>query len=133
MLVLRALHEIFRQRAGIEVFEPAAGDRKSHSDQTSGRRVSQRTAEPERYARTEGESRESLGLTGEEVLEICGVPAAISGSGTVKVIAVTPQGKRTEFEAKARIDTPQEAEYYRNGGILPFVLRQLVASATSAA
>ena len=36
--------------------------------------------------------------------------------------------KHIEFEAKARIDTPQEAEYYRNGGILPYVLRQLIAS-----
>jgi aconitate hydratase len=46
----------------------------------------------------------------------------------VKVIATGLEGGRREFTARARIDTPQEAEYYRNGGILPYVLRQLVAT-----
>ncbi|MDQ2712331.1 MAG: aconitate hydratase AcnA [Acidobacteriota bacterium] len=76
-----------------------------------------------------GESRESLGLKGDETYDISGIPAAVaSGGGTVHVIATTPKGKKIEFETKARIDTPQEAEYYRHGGILPYVLRQLIAA-----
>ncbi|MGA8030478.1 MAG: aconitate hydratase AcnA [Bryobacteraceae bacterium] len=78
----------------------------------------------------EGDTRESLSLTGEECYELCGVPAAIaSSSSTVKASAAKPNGKKIAFGLKVRIDTPQEAEYYRNGGILPYVLRQLVASA----
>ena len=77
----------------------------------------------------DGQNRESLGLTGEESFDIAGVPAAVSAnSPTVKVIATGLGGGRREFMARARIDTPQEAEYYRNGGILPYVLRQLVAT-----
>ncbi len=74
-----------------------------------------------------GQGHESLGLSGEEVFDITGVPQAITaGGGTVHVTATSPKGKKIEFEAKARIDTPQEAEYYRHGGILPYVLRQLM-------
>lgn len=80
-----------------------------------------------------GQTHESLGLTGEEMYSICGVPAAISSAGSLRVTAVRPNGKKVEFEAKARIDTPQESEYYRNGGILPYVLRQLIAASTAAA
>ncbi len=77
----------------------------------------------------EGQNRESLGLTGEEGFDIEGIPAAVSAnSAVVKVISTGSQGGKREFMAKARIDTPQEAEYYRNGGILPYVLRQLVAT-----
>jgi aconitate hydratase len=80
-----------------------------------------------------GEDRESLGLTGEECFDLCNIPAAVANAATpVQVTAVKPDGTKIEFKTKARIDTPQEAEYYRNGGILPFVLRQLVASAASA-
>jgi aconitate hydratase len=79
-----------------------------------------------------GNTHESLGLTGEESYDICGVPGAISTSGTVHVTATRPNGKKIEFEAKARIDTPQEAEYYRHGGILPYVLRQLIATGEAA-
>jgi aconitate hydratase len=43
------------------------------------------------------------------------------------VKAITADGSETDFEAVPRVDTPQEAEYFRNGGILPFVLRQLAA------
>jgi aconitate hydratase len=49
----------------------------------------------------------------------------------VQITGTRPNGKTIEFEAKARIDTPQEAEYYRNGGILPYVLRQLMASSAA--
>jgi aconitate hydratase len=78
-----------------------------------------------------GESRDSLGLTGEEVFDITGIDALNAGTTppTVHVRATDPRGLRgaIEFEAVVRIDTPGEADYYRNGGILQYVLRQLVA------
>jgi len=70
----------------------------------------------------DGEDRESLGLTGFESYTIEGVAAAVDSSGKSRV-RVSADGKA--FEARARIDTPVEAEYYRGGGILPYVLRQL--------
>lgn len=73
-----------------------------------------------------GDTHESLGLTGEEVYDLSGVRTAIASSGKVEVTATKPSGKQVKFEAKARIDTLQEAEYYRNGGILPYVVRQLM-------
>jgi aconitate hydratase len=81
----------------------------------------------------EGESHTSLGLTGEEMFDFSGVEAAITSSNPVKVTATKPDGETIHFEVKARIDTPQEAEYYRNGGILPYVLRQLIAAKPVAA
>jgi aconitate hydratase len=72
----------------------------------------------------EGQNRESLGLTGFETFSIEGVPAAVDSCGKSRV-KVTADGKT--FEAIARVDTPVEAEYYRNGGILPYVLKQLAA------
>jgi aconitate hydratase len=80
----------------------------------------------------EGETRESLGLTGEESFDIIGVPSAFATGSAVEVIAHKPDGKQICFEVKARIDTPQEAEYYRSGGILPYVLRQLISASASA-
>jgi aconitate hydratase len=74
-----------------------------------------------------GETRDTLGLTGEEVYDLTGVVDAVAGAPRVKVRAVRPDKTEFTFEVQARIDTPQEAEYYRNGGILPYVLRQLVA------
>ena len=71
----------------------------------------------------DGQNRESLGLTGFESFSVEGVPAAVDSCGKSRV-RVTLDGQRT-FEAIVRIDTPVEAEYYRNGGILPYVLRQL--------
>ena len=71
-----------------------------------------------------GQTRESLGLTGFETFSIEGVPAAVDSCGKSRV-KVTADGKT--FEAVARVDTPVEAEYYRNGGILPYVLKQLAA------
>ena len=78
-----------------------------------------------------GESAKSHQLTGEETFSVCGVPAAVSSSGRVEVKAVKPDCKEIKFEAITRIDTPQEVEYYRNGGILPYVLRQLIAGANA--
>ena len=71
-----------------------------------------------------GQTRESLGLTGFETFSIEGVPAAVDSCGKSRV-KVTADGKT--FEAIARVDTPVESEYYRNGGILPFVLKQLAS------
>jgi aconitate hydratase len=72
-----------------------------------------------------GQNTQSLGLTGEETFSVEGLAKAIeSRKATVK--ATGKDGKVTEFTATVRIDTPQEREYYRHGGILLFVLRQLL-------
>jgi len=71
-----------------------------------------------------GENAASLGLTGKEVYGITGVRQGVENGARVKVKA----GDK-EFEVIPRVDTPQEAEYFRNGGILPYVLRQLAAKA----
>ncbi len=81
----------------------------------------------------EGDTQETLGLTGQETYDLCDVPSAIASAANVRATATKPNGKKIEFQLKVRIDTPQEAEYYRNGGILPYVLRQLMASTTAAA
>jgi aconitate hydratase len=67
-----------------------------------------------------GESKDTLCLTGEEIFEIEGVEQAFASKGQVTVRA----GDKS-FRAIVRVDTPQEAEYFRNGGILPYVLREL--------
>ncbi|MFN3322940.1 MAG: aconitate hydratase AcnA [Bryobacteraceae bacterium] len=80
-----------------------------------------------------GESRESLGLTGTESYSVEGLDEAVrTGTNRVRVSAVSSDGHIKKFDAIVRIDTPQEAEYYRNGGILPYVLRQLAATPTPA-
>jgi aconitate hydratase len=73
----------------------------------------------------DGDSAASLGLTGEESYDISGMQEESPGS--VSVTATRPDGSQLSFEARVRIDTPQEFEYYRNGGILHYVLRQLAA------
>jgi aconitate hydratase A / 2-methylisocitrate dehydratase len=77
----------------------------------------------------EGESAQSLGLTGEEVFEISGVRDVVEhfAAGSKVKVQATANGKSKSFEALLRIDTPQEALYYAHGGILQFVLRQLLA------
>ena len=76
----------------------------------------------------EGESAESLGLDGTETFDIAGITALNEGSTpkTVKVVASRESGETVEFDAVVRIDTPGEADYFRNGGILQYVLRSLV-------
>ncbi len=77
-----------------------------------------------------GQNAETLKLTGEEVFEITGVRELVehfSAGRQIKVKA-TKDGKSTEIQAVVRIDTPQEAQYYANGGILQYVLRQLLAT-----
>ncbi|WP_225754567.1 aconitate hydratase [Actinotalea sp. Marseille-Q4924] len=78
----------------------------------------------------EGENADSLGLDGTETFEISGVTALNEGTTprTVAVRAEKADGGTVEFDAVVRIDTPGEADYYRNGGILQYVLRSLVAS-----
>ena len=73
-----------------------------------------------------GESASMLGLTGRERFEIVGLDQG--AAKVVTVIATADDGKKTEFEARLRIDTPKELDYYQHGGILHYVLRQLVAS-----
>ena len=73
----------------------------------------------------EGESAASLGLTGRERISIEGL--ANAGTRSVKVTATPDQGEPIRFHAVVRIDTPKEREYYENGGILHYVLRQLAA------
>ncbi|MGD0050451.1 MAG: aconitate hydratase, partial [Vulcanimicrobiaceae bacterium] len=75
-----------------------------------------------------GQNRESLHLSGEETYAIAGIAAKLVPGMTVKVTATDAKGKTTTFDALLRIDTPDEAEYYRHGGILQYVLRQLAAS-----
>lgn len=75
-----------------------------------------------------GESPETWGLTGSESLSVKGLEQIQNGPvpKRVKVISVDQAGASREFEVLVRIDTPAEADYYRNGGILPFVLRNLL-------
>ena len=75
-----------------------------------------------------GETAASLGLTGTETFDIAGVTGLNDGvtPGTLHVTATAPDGTVTEFDAVLRIDTPGEADYYRNGGILQYVLRSLL-------
>jgi aconitate hydratase len=79
-----------------------------------------------------GENAQSLKLTGKEVYDVHGVREALAGSGKVTVRALCKDGSERVFDALVRVDTPQEAEYYRNGGILPYVLRQLAAATVTA-
>ena len=77
-----------------------------------------------------GETAESLGIDGTETFSFTGITALNEGATpkTVKVVAAKQDGTSVEFDAVVRIDTPGEAEYYRNGGILQYVLRSLVAA-----
>jgi aconitate hydratase len=79
----------------------------------------------------EGQSVESLGLTGEEVYDFPGLTAMLkmrfADGRTLTVKATAADGVVKEFNAKVRIDTPQEIEYFEHGGILQYVLRQLAA------
>jgi aconitate hydratase len=80
-----------------------------------------------------GETAESLGLTGHEMIDILGLAASVeSGNASgrdVTVRARRDDGSVREFKARLRLDTPQEVQYYRHGGILHYVLRQLLAAA----
>jgi aconitate hydratase len=73
-----------------------------------------------------GQDAQTLGLTGEETYTIRGLADAPEVPRTVTVTAAGPGGTR-EFSATVRIDTPAEAAYYRHGGILPYILRDLAS------
>ncbi|PID96224.1 MAG: aconitate hydratase AcnA [Actinomycetales bacterium] len=77
----------------------------------------------------DGQSAASLGLDGTETIDIAGVTELNEGRTpkTLKVTATKPSGEVIEFDARLRIDTPGERDYYRNDGILQYVLRSLVA------
>ena len=72
----------------------------------------------------DGQSADSLGLTGQEVFTIEGLA---SGAREVTVVADAGDGQVTRFPCTVRVDTPKEWEYYQHGGILQYVLRQLAA------
>jgi aconitate hydratase len=73
-----------------------------------------------------GEDRQTLGLTGEEAYAIDGIAEGLVPGKRLTVRAMAPDGSSTTFTVVCRIDTPIEVDYYAHGGILPYVLRQLV-------
>jgi aconitate hydratase len=73
-----------------------------------------------------GQTTASLKLTGRETFDVIGMGSSLTAAGDVRVRATAQDGTVTEFLATARIDTPEELEAFRHGGILPYVLRQLV-------
>jgi aconitate hydratase len=75
----------------------------------------------------QGQNRESLGLTGRESYAIAGIAADLQPGKRLTVTATADDGRATTFEAVCRIDTPVELDYYRHGGILQYVLRQLAS------
>ncbi|MCU0717813.1 MAG: aconitate hydratase, partial [Pirellula sp.] len=76
----------------------------------------------------DGQSAQSLGLTGEETFDIPSLSDSLQPRSRVQVIATGADGNKKTFDALVRIDTPVEIDYYRNGGILPTVLRKLAQS-----
>lgn len=78
-----------------------------------------------------GESRQSLGLTGRETFDILGIAQGLVPKALVTIVARGDDGSTKQFQARARIDTAKELEYYRHGGILQYVLRQFLASTGS--
>jgi len=72
-----------------------------------------------------GENRETLGLSGHETFEITGI-TSLSPRTTVHVTATSADGSQKRFSAIARVDTPEEVSYYQHGGILTYVLRQMI-------
>jgi aconitate hydratase len=79
-----------------------------------------------------GDSAQSLGIKGDETIDILGL-AGIQPQQDVKVLITQSDGRKLEITAKCRIDTAIEVDYYRHGGILPFVLRELMSSGPAAA
>ncbi len=74
----------------------------------------------------DGQNAESLGLTGRETFDLFGISDEIKPRQEIKVIATADDGRQTEFTAIARLDTPIDVDYYKNGGILQTVLRGLM-------
>ena len=81
----------------------------------------------------DGADRSTYGLDGEEVYDITGLTAGLTPRMRLHVRATDPRSKRAiEFDVRVRIDTPNEAEYYRHGGILQYVLRNLRRASSAA-
>jgi aconitate hydratase len=78
-----------------------------------------------------GENHETLGLDGTEIFDIEGIRTGLAPRGRITVQARRADGTVTRFPVIARVDTPVELEYYRHGGILPYVLRRLLAASAS--
>ena len=74
----------------------------------------------------DGDSVAALGLTGREVFDLTGIASGLKPRGEVTLIGRREDGSTRQFTARVRIDTPEELEAYRHGGILPYVLRQLI-------
>ena len=77
----------------------------------------------------DGTSAASLGLTGSEKFDIIGLNAALKPQQFLTLRITGEDGKVKDVPVRCRIDTPIEIDYYQHGGILPYVLRQLVAKA----
>lgn len=75
-----------------------------------------------------GENAESLGLTGQETYDLIGLDDSLTPGAKLQVRAVSEDGTVKEFSVVARVDTPNEVQYFRHGGILHFVLRSLMKS-----
>jgi len=75
----------------------------------------------------DGADRNAYALTGDETFDITGLDDGVRPGMNVRVKATHPSGRNVTFSVRVRIDTPDEAEYYRHGGILQYVLRQLKA------
>ena len=73
-----------------------------------------------------GETRQSLGLTGFETYDIMALDDTLTPRATLTVKATANDGTVQSFSARCRIDTPEEMQYYKHGGILPYVLRSLI-------
>ena len=76
----------------------------------------------------EGESAESLGLTGSEVFSFKNLEERLASGKEIEVEAAAANGSTRSFTVLSRLDTPIELEYYRHGGILPQVLREMMRS-----
>jgi aconitate hydratase len=74
----------------------------------------------------DGDTADSLGLTGFEIFDIEGIASGIQPGMSVTIRVHTADGKDKTFQAVVRIDTPYEIQYYQHGGILQYVLRQLI-------
>ena len=74
------------------------------------------------------DSVESLGITGEETFDLKGIEGEIRPQQEVTLVIRRNSGETREAQVLLRIDTPIEVDYYKHGGILPFVLRQLLAA-----
>jgi aconitate hydratase len=77
----------------------------------------------------DGTSAQTLGLDGTETYDITGLSESIQPRQDVTLTITRKDGSKIQQPVKLRIDTPIEIDYYRHGGILPFVLRQLIAEA----